>query len=192
MAVQLIVISGRAGSGKTSVANEMSQVLKRQGISHAHIDGDNLDAMYPEEPAADILLPNLAAMWANYYHLRGVTKLILSGTSIVLEMERVKKAIEWACRETYHPQGVLLWKTNVMPPALVDGRAFILVVPDTVAVNRLRKREVGSELDALVRSSRKMSAVLEEDVGGWARRVHTDNETVRTVANDILKTAGWI
>lgn len=192
MDVQLIILSGRSGSGKTSIGNEMSEQLKRLEITHAHIDADNLDSMYPEEPAGDILLANLAAMWANYYHLRGVSRLIITGTAVVLEMDRVKQAIEWACREPFRPQGNLSWKGNIMPPASVNGRAFILCTSDGVAIERLRKREVGSELANLTRSSKKMAVVLEEEVGGWARRVHTENTQVRTVALDILKASGWL
>lgn len=192
MEVQLIVISGRAGSGKTSVGNEMSHLLRLNDVTHAHINADNLDSMYPDEPAAEVMLANLAAMWANYYHLRGVMKLIVSGTAVVLEMERVQKAIEWACRETFRPQGQLSWKGNIMPAVSVNGRAFILCVPDAVAVARLKKREVGSETGAIVKSSRNMATVLEEQVGGWARRVYTDNTDVRSTAMDILRTSGWI
>ncbi|KID85495.1 hypothetical protein MGU_07357 [Metarhizium guizhouense ARSEF 977] len=53
MNIQLLIISRRAGSGKTSTSNEISEQLKLRGVCHAHIDGDNLDAMFPEEPAAD-------------------------------------------------------------------------------------------------------------------------------------------
>ena len=190
MEVRLIIIYGRAGSGKTSVANEMSEQLKRLDIRHAHIDGDNLDAMYPEEPAADMLLPNIAAMWANYYHLRGVDRLIISGTAVAMEMDRISRALEWACSEPN--LAVMKNKIEGMPAASVNGRAFILQVSDGVAEKRLKRREVGSELEKTLASSRKMSAVLEEEVGGWARRVLAENREVREIALDILRTSGWI
>lgn len=190
MEVRLIVVSGRAGSGKTSVANEMCEQLKRLQIKHAYIDGDNLDAMYPEEPAADMLLPNIAALWANYYHLRGVDRLIISGTAVAMEMDRISAAIEWASSEP--TLAIMKNRIDGMPAASVNGRAFILTIPDSVAEKRLRRREVGSETGKLLESSRKMSVVLEEQVGGWARRVPADNREVKEVAWDILQTSGWV
>lgn len=222
MEVRVIIISGRAGSGKTSTANEMSEQLKRLQIRHAHIDGDNLDAMYPDEPAADMYLANLAAMWSNYYHLRGVCYVILSGTAAVLETDRITRTMRRVTASIpslqFHPppppsppsqsQSPTAGgqPTNaapspprlggkdgrMMPPASISARAFILQVPDALAEKRLSKREVGSELPQLLASSRRMAGVLESQVGGWARRVPTDQREVKEIALDILRTAGWI
>lgn len=210
MEVRLIIVSGRAGSGKTSTTHEMSEQLKRLEIKHAHIDGDNLDAMFPEEAGADMLLANLAGLWSNYYHLRGVDRLILSGTAAVLETDRIVRTLRrvTASIPTLHfqappspqpsPGGAaspprLGGKDGrMMPPASVSTRAFILQVPDALAERRLKQREVGSELPQLLASSRRMAGVLESQVGGWARRVPTDQREVKEVALDILRTAGWI
>lgn len=213
MEVRLIIVSGRAGSGKTSTANEMSEQLKRLEIRHAHIDGDNLDAMFPDEAGADMLLANLAALWSNYYHLRGVDRLILSGTAAVLEADRIARTLRrvTASIPTLHfqsppsppKQGQASSSSSaaprlggkdgrMMPPASVTTRAFILQVPDALAERRLKQREVGSELPQLLASSRRMAGALESQVGGWARRVPTDQREVKEVAMDILRTAGWI
>lgn len=213
MEVRLIIVSGRAGSGKTATANEMSEQLKRLEIRHAHIDGDNLDAMFPAEGGADMLVANLAALWSNYYHLRGVDRLIISGTAAVLETERITRTLRrvTASIPTLHFQSPPSPKQTsssssgpsasprlggkdgrMMPPASVTARAFILQVPDALAERRLKQREVGSELPQLLASSRRMAGVLEAQVGGWARRVPTDQREVKEVALDILRTAGWI
>ncbi|KAJ6443820.1 Zeta toxin [Purpureocillium lavendulum] len=100
MKVQVLLVSGRSGSGKTATGNEMAEQLRRRGLCHAHIDGDNLDAVYcPQEEdeheddekepekqgehmaaaaaaaaataSADMFLANLRAMWSNYYHRPG-------------------------------------------------------------------------------------------------------------------------
>ncbi len=213
MEVRLIIVSGRAGSGKTATANEMSEQLKRLEIRHAHIDGDNLDAMFPAEGGADMLVANLAALWSNYYHLRGVDRLIVSGAAAVLETERITRTLRrvTASIPTLHFQSPPSPKQTsssssgpsasprlggkdgrMMPPASVTARAFILQVPDALAERRLKQREVGSELPQLLASSRRMAGVLEAQVGGWARRVPTDQREVKEVALDILRTAGWI
>ncbi|OAA73866.1 Zeta toxin [Cordyceps fumosorosea ARSEF 2679] len=209
MEVRLIIISGRAGSGKTSTAHEMSEQLKRLEVRHAHIDGDNLDAVFPADAGSDMLLANLAALWSNYYHLRGVDRLIVSGTAAVLETERIVRTLRrvTASIPTLHfsasssppspggkdsPPRLGGKDGRMMPPASVTARAFILQVPDALAERRLRQREVGSELPALLAGSRRMAGVLESQVGGWARRVPTDQREVKEVAMDILRTAGWI
>lgn len=207
MEVRVIIISGRAGSGKTSTANEMSEQLKRLEIRHAHIDCDNLDAMYPAEAGSDLFLANLAALWSNYYHLRGVECLILSGTAVVLSTDRISRALRRVTASipplqipSSPPGGEggsasppwLGKDGRMMPPASVSARAFILEVPDALASKRLKQREVGTELSQLLTSSRRMAGVLESQVGGWARRVPTDQREVKEVALDILRTAGWI
>src|SRR5205823_2649448 len=131
MPAHLIVVSGRSGSGKSSVANEMSQQLRLRGIPHANMDGDNLDAMHPEPQGSDVLLANLEAMWTTYTRTApGLNRLIVSGTAVVLDFEAIKKAM---ARVGGAEDGV-------------DGKAVILTTADGVAARRLKQREVGSEL----------------------------------------------
>jgi hypothetical protein len=217
MEVQVIIVSGRAGSGKTSTANEMSEQLKRLEVKHAHIKGDNLDAMYPDEAGAEMMLANLSAVCSNYYHRRGVDRLILSGSALVLETSRITEAIRRATGTipllsnttpspattspsagsvgsagSRRPSPSSHVHNGVMPPASVNTRAFILTVSDRLAADRLKKREAGTELPKLLRSSQRMATVLDTEIGGWARRVYTDGREVKTVAIEILRTAGWL
>lgn len=62
MAIHVLLLSGRSGVGKISVANEMVELLQLRNISHAHIKSNNLDTVYPEEKGVDIMLSNLAAL----------------------------------------------------------------------------------------------------------------------------------
>ncbi|KAK3186439.1 hypothetical protein K4F52_004740 [Lecanicillium sp. MT-2017a] len=226
MEVHVIIVSGRAGSGKTSTANEMSEQLSRLEVKHAHIDGDNLDAVYPEEDGADMLLANLTALCSNYYHRRGVDRFILSGTALVLETSRITDAIRRATgtipllshvtssssspqqrASTTSPPGstgsasgsgsgrpspTTHVHNGVMPPASVNTRAFILTASDALAAERLKRREVGTELPKLLRSTQRMASVLDSEIGGWARRVYTDRRAVKDIALDILRAAGWM
>ncbi len=45
---ELLLLGGRAGVGKTSVAAEVSLLLREAGVTHCHIEGDVLDAAYPK------------------------------------------------------------------------------------------------------------------------------------------------
>lgn len=95
MVAHLTIISGRSGSGKSSVANEMSQRLSLRGIARANIDGDNIDAMHPDPEGADVLLANLEARWATYTRAApGLNRLIVSGMAIVLNFEAIKRIMD--------------------------------------------------------------------------------------------------
>lgn len=66
----VLLIGGRSGVGKTSVAAEASKLLQAAGVAHCLIDGDNLGAAYPKAPddphGSALAEANLRALWANY------------------------------------------------------------------------------------------------------------------------------
>ncbi|UNI18367.1 hypothetical protein JDV02_004640 [Purpureocillium takamizusanense] len=192
MEVQVILISGRAGSGKTTTGNEMAEQLRLRGLCHAHIDCDNLDNIHPEEPGAEMLLANLRAMWSNYFHRRGITRLILSGTAVALEFESIRQAVKSAS-ETL-PDGAIGGQTGQaeMKEVKVEARVVLLTAPDEVASQRLARREVGSEITRMLKSSKKMARVLEEAVGNWAMTVDTKGKDVTETALHILRARGWV
>lgn len=67
--VKVVIISGSVGVGKTSVAEEMADILKIKSIPYAYIDLDNLAHAYPrpkDDPFhSKLALKNLAAVWKN-------------------------------------------------------------------------------------------------------------------------------
>jgi Adenylylsulphate kinase len=85
---RVLLLAGRSGVGKTSVAYAVSARLQEVGVAHCHVEGDNLDAAYPK-PADDPLgtrltKDNLRALWQNY-RSRGHFRLIYVNTVSVLE-----------------------------------------------------------------------------------------------------------
>ena len=50
--VTALVLSGSAGSGKTTQANVISEVLREADVGHAVIDLDELSRVWPFQPAA--------------------------------------------------------------------------------------------------------------------------------------------
>lgn len=65
----LLAISGPVGVGKTTVGNEVSNLLNRQGVAHTFIDIDTLAGTYPRPPddrfGNRLALRNLRDVWAN-------------------------------------------------------------------------------------------------------------------------------
>ena len=183
MDVSVIIISGRAGSGKTSVAFEVCEQLRRHGIPHANIDTDYLDDIWPQENGPDLLLKNLAAIWSTYYHDRGCRRLILSGTSTIIDTSQIQETIKQASQDSAETV-----ENKVMQ---VKIGAFILTAEDSVASERLKKREIGSALERHLASSNKWGRLF-NDFPVWAYRIPTDGQNVENIAANVLQSAGWI
>ncbi len=165
---QVLLIGGRSGVGKTTVAYELSEQWQRAGVAHCLVDGDNLSAAYPK-PADDpdgsaLTEANLRAVWANHA-AAGHRRLVYVNTVSVLEPSMVVRAVGGAA----HVHGVLLTAT------------------DATARARLARREVGSALDLHVRRSATMAAVLDERAGDWVLRVPTDGRPVADLAAAISR-----
>lgn len=63
----LLIISGPIGVGKTTIGQEISNLLDRQGVAHSFIDLDALTQTYPR-PADNrygyrLAFRNLRAVW---------------------------------------------------------------------------------------------------------------------------------
>ncbi|GAB7190740.1 hypothetical protein NUM3379_14470 [Kineococcus sp. NUM-3379] len=170
--MQVLLVGGRAGVGKTSTAYEVSARLRALGVAHCHVEGDNLDAAHPRAPddpqGTRLTEANLAALWSNYAAI-GHHRLVYVNTVSVLEPDLVVRAVGGRATVT----GVLLTASD-----------------ETVRA-RLGGRETGSELAAHVERSRVMAAVLEERAPAGTHRVGTDRRTVAEVAGDVLALAGW-
>ncbi|NUQ86903.1 MAG: hypothetical protein HOQ43_00335 [Glycomyces artemisiae] len=171
-ASELLLIGGRSGSGKSTVAWEVSALLQERAVAHAHIEGDFLDQIHPA-PADDpdrsaITARNLAAVWGNYAAL-GCRRLVYCNTVAVTESAMLAAAMGG----TVTPIGVLL------------------TAADATAANRLRGREIGGAYDAHVERSARAAAYLEANAPAWIRRVPTDDRTVTDIAAEIVAHTGW-
>src|SRR5688572_28209016 len=92
----VLLIGGRSGVGKSSVAWEISAQLQEAGTAHCFIEGDFLDQAHPAPPSdpsrTEMTRRNLAALWRNYAEL-GYRRLIYTNTVSVLEPDLVVDAM---------------------------------------------------------------------------------------------------
>ena len=168
----LLLIGGRSGVGKSTVAAEVHRQLSDGGVHHAWIEGDNLDMAFPVpwEQGYDLAEANLAAMWSNY-KVHGYTRLIYVNTASV----RAKVMDELT--------------TAMGDDPIVTG--VLLTSSDPVAQRRLAQREVGGGLDDAVRRSREAAVALEASAPQEVTRLRTDTRSVTALAAEIVTLTGW-
>jgi predicted kinase len=168
---EVLFIGGRSGVGKSTTAFEVSHLLAAAGVQHAVIEGDNLDQAYPPpwRSGIDLAEQNLAAMWKNYRRA-GYRRLIFTNTVSVLQTDVLSAALGGTVRSI----GVLL------------------TASDETARARLATREIGSALDAHVRSSNTTARKLEAEATATIHRVNTDGRSVTEIAREIIGLTAWL
>jgi hypothetical protein len=171
-ACEVLLIGGRSGVGKSTVAWEVSSRLQDLGVAHACIEGDFLDQVHPAPPGdparTAITARNLAAVWGNYREL-GQTRLVYCNTVAVLEADMITAAMGGSVT----PIGVLL------------------TAGDAAAGERLRARETGSLLEPHLRRSAFMAGHLDANTPDWVHRVPTDDRSVPEIADAVVRLTGW-
>jgi hypothetical protein len=163
---EVLLIGGRSGVGKSTVAFETSVQLAVLGTKHAVIEGDSLDLAHPHPPPG-FAAKNLAALWRNYREL-GYRRLIYTNTNSVIS-------------------------TDTLLPALGDNPravAVLLTATDATVHQRLAAREIGSALDAHLDRSRAAATRLSA-APPWVIRLSTDDRTTVSLARELIRLAGW-
>ncbi|MCR9077755.1 MAG: KTI12 family protein [Hyphomonadaceae bacterium] len=163
--VNLVILSGPVGVGKTTVADELSGLLEADGVSHTFIDLDGLSKTYPR-PSGDkfgerIALKNLTDVWTNAREL-GVKTLILA---------RVIETREGAERI-----------------AIAVGASTVCVVQlnasDSALLSRVRRREIGRARTWHEQRALELSMQL-RGCGVADVELETDDKTATEIANEV-------
>ncbi|MFN3867110.1 MAG: adenylyl-sulfate kinase [Demequina sp.] len=165
---ELLVIGGRSGAGKSSIAHALHAMLVADDVRHAVIDGDALDLAWPRPWEHRLSIRNLAAMWDNYREL-GYSRLIYVNTVAVIEADEIAAAMGGE--------------------PIVSG--VLLRAADATVAQRLAGREEGDELEVHLERSAAMASRLEAEAGAWVRRVDTDGRTRGEVASRVREIIGW-
>jgi thymidylate kinase len=169
MPVQVIILTGSMGAGKTTVLGEASDVLSARGVVHAVIDLDDLAvAGLADDLCTELTYANLAAVWANFARA-GVTRLLLAeAIESADELSRIRAAIP-------------------------DSTVVVCRLTAAVATmqRRLRTREPGMLQETFVARAAELDEVLVR-VALEDFCVVNDGRPVTEVAAELLKLAGWI
>lgn len=162
----VLVLSGPAGVGKSTLSWEIGWRLRDAGVAHVCLDADELDRAHPEPPG--LAERNLASFWASTA-AEGHTRLVLAGVFVDLGAD-------------------LAWIRRAVPGAEVT--VVGLDASDAELERRVRSRELPGRADAqLARTLAYARAIRER---GDRHVVRTDDRSVEDVADEVLALTGWL
>jgi Mrp family chromosome partitioning ATPase len=161
----VLVISGPAGVGKSATAFEVSNQLRAADVDHVLIDTDELDRIYPvPDDLSDVTERNLAAMWRTFA-TRGARRLIILGVFLDGASE-------------------LEWLRRAIPDAAIT--CVRLSASDSTLVDRVTRRELGSDRDAQLERTRRQVLRLDSDRRDDITSIATDGRSLEDIAGEIL------
>ena len=166
--MQLLVISGSMGAGKTAVMGEVSDLLLARGIQHAAIDLDMVQT------------PLLGGAQSQQVYLKNVTALFNNCRAAGIERFVVACAIENA--------------TQLAELASAAEADTVVVCRLTAAhqtmAERLRVREPGLRQHEFVQCASHLDAILDRaDVEDFS--IVNDGRRLTEVAAELLERSAW-
>jgi ABC-type glutathione transport system ATPase component len=166
---EVLLIGGRSGAGKTSLASALHELFSEQKVQHVVIEGDYLDMAYPPPWEHGLAEQNLRAVWSNYRAL-GYRRLIYTNVVSVIETEQLARAMGDG-------------------PKII---AVLLDVSDEVMQERLELRESGLSLERHLQRNAGRRVWLDREAPPWVHRVQTEGQTLDLLAAEVARLTGWL
>jgi hypothetical protein len=165
--VNLLLITGSMGAGKTTTLGEASDLLAQHAVPHAAIDLDGLGLWHSPHPADALWVDNLRCVSANYA-TAGIDRLLIA-----------------AAVETADDLEAVIEATGAASVAVCRLRA-----PLEVMESRVLARECGVQSAYYVSRVRILDRILDES--GLEHFSVDTTQSVTGAARELLQRAGWI
>jgi predicted kinase len=172
--MQILLITGPAGVGKSTLCWEVSAQLAAKQVTHAVIETDELDRVFPPPSAeelerirpgtTDVSSINLAAIWETYSAL-GHSRLIMSGVMMYLDFDK-------------------RWIRAAIPDAEI--KVVRLSASEPTLLARITRREIGSGAEKQLQRSLKQAARMASEDTEGLMVVPTDRKEPTELAEVIL------
>jgi hypothetical protein len=166
--VDVLLICGAAGVGKSTVSWEIGLQLQAAKVPHAIIDTDELDRVFPQPEPLPALIAlsrrNLEALWRSFAEL-GHVRLILCGVMLDLD-----SSLAWICESLDDP----------------DVTVVRLLASDDTLKGRIELREIGSGRESQLSRTLQHAEHLRTESTSRAIIFDTDGRCPEEIAKSIL------
>ena len=166
--MQLLVISGSMGAGKTAVMGEVSDLLLARGIQHAAIDLDMVQTpLLSDDQSHQLHLQNVTALFDNC-RAAGIDRFVVAGA-----IENAAQLAE--LKSAANANRVIVCRLTASHQTMSD---------------RLRAREPGVRREEFVERALHLDARL-ASAGVEDFAIANDGHSITDVATEMLERAAW-
>ncbi|MFC0438830.1 AAA family ATPase [Kutzneria buriramensis] len=116
--VDVLVLHGSPGAGKTTLARAVSEILREAGLAHGVIDMDEISIVHPDQ-GRSFARENLRAIWPRYAAVPGLRLLLPSVVADEEELALLRAALpgaHLAVCELTAPEAVLKERVTAREP----------------------------------------------------------------------------
>ncbi len=166
---EVLILHGSPGSGKTTLADAISEILREAKTPHAVIDLDELSRVFPEQDKkGSFSRRNLKAIWPNF---ASIPELKLIIPTVIVDKDVLSQ----------------------LQDAVPAGKFMIceLIAPKDVLVERVTAREPNDYWKKRLANFVDIYQKRNEDQKFGDFHVDTHGKSVTTTAQEVIVKAGW-